>query len=184
MKLRKLNRVLHRDLGYLFTGMIIIYAISGIALNHIKDFNPNYTITREQRTISIPQKLAADDKAGAISILAQFNEADNYRKHYFPSRDELKIFLKQGGSIVVNLKNGETLYESLKKRPLLHQVNFLHYNPGHLWKWFSDVFAVVLIVLAITGLFILKGKNGITRRGAWLTAIGIIVPLIFLLMYY
>lgn len=184
MKLRKLNRVLHRDLGYLFTGMIIIYAISGIALNHVKDFNPNYSITREQRTISIPDDLSGTDKTGAIEILAQFDEQDNYRKHYFPSEDELKIFLKEGGSIVVNLRNGKALYESLKKRPILHQVNFLHYNPGHLWKWFSDIFAVVLITLAITGLFILKGKNGITRRGAWLTAIGIIVPLALLLMYY
>jgi len=39
-------------------------------------------------------------------------------------------------------------------------------------------------VLAISGLFILKGKNGITRRGAWLTAAGIIVPIVFLVMYY
>jgi len=184
MKLRKLNRVLHRDLGYLFTGMIIIYAISGIALNHIKDFNPNYTITLEQRTINIPHELSGNEKAGAIAILTIFNEHNNYRKHYFPSEDKLKIFLKEGGSIVVNLQNGITLYERLKKRPILYQVNILHYNPGHLWKWFSDIFAVVLITIAITGLFILKGKNGITRRGAWLTAIGIIVPLVLLLLYY
>ena len=40
------------------------------------------------------------------------------------------------------------------------------------------------MLLAITGLFILKGKNGITRRGAWLTALGIVVPIIFLLINY
>ena len=40
-----------------------------------------------------------------------------------------------------------------------------------------------LLVLAITGLFVLKGKNGITGRGAWLTGIGILIPLVFLLLY-
>jgi hypothetical protein len=59
----------------------------------------------------------------------------------------------------------------------------LHYNPGNLWKWFSDIFSVALIVLGISGLFILKGKNGIKHRGAWLTIAGIIIPLILLFMY-
>jgi hypothetical protein len=29
----------------------------------------------------------------------------------------------------------------------------------------------------------IRGKKGITGRGAWLTAAGIIIPLIFLLVY-
>jgi uncharacterized protein len=35
-----------------------------------------------------------------------------------------------------------------------------------------------LILLAIGGLFMVKGKNGITRRGALLTAAGLIIPII------
>jgi hypothetical protein len=50
--------------------------------------------------------------------------------------------------------------------------------------WFSDFFCVALIVLSISGLFILKGKNGITRRGAWLTAAGVTIPIVFLIIYY
>ena len=41
---RKVNNVLHRDVGYFFFGMCIIYALSGIALNHIADWDPNYII--------------------------------------------------------------------------------------------------------------------------------------------
>jgi hypothetical protein len=44
--------------------------------------------------------------------------------------------------------------------------------------WFSDVYAAALALLAVTGLFVLKGKQGIKGRGAWLTASGVIVPLI------
>jgi len=39
---------------------------------------------------------------------------------------------------------------------------------------------VALLVLAITGIFIIRGKKGITGRGAWLTAAGASVPLVFL----
>ena len=44
MKLRKWNRIIHRDMGYIFFGMSVIYGLSGIALNHLDDWNPNYII--------------------------------------------------------------------------------------------------------------------------------------------
>ena len=48
MKIRRLLRILHRDLGYFITGILIIYAVSGIALNHRKDWNPNYQVISEE----------------------------------------------------------------------------------------------------------------------------------------
>lgn len=38
---RRWSIVLHRDVGYLATAMTLAYAISGIAVNHIADWNPN-----------------------------------------------------------------------------------------------------------------------------------------------
>ena len=43
MKWRKLFRTLHRDIGYVAAALTIAYAISGVAVNHIEDWNPNYT---------------------------------------------------------------------------------------------------------------------------------------------
>lgn len=183
MNLRRINNAVHRDLGYFFTGMIIIYALSGIALNHRNDWNPNYSITSKIVTLKIPANINDDEIHAVQNILKQIGEEISYRKHYFPADNELKIFLKDGGSVDVNLETGKTHYEKLKKRPLFFEVNFLHYNPGRIWTWFSDIFSVALILLGITGLFILKGKNGIKRRGAWLTIAGIIIPLILLFMY-
>ncbi len=183
MKLRKINRVIHRDLGYFFTGMIIIYAVSGIALNHRNDWNPNYSITTRTLTIDVPESIMSNEEEGIKEILKQIDEEDSYRKHYFPTNNEIKIFLKEGGAIIVNLDSGKSFYEELKKRPFFFEVNYLHYNPGNAWKWFSDIFSVALILLGISGLFILKGKNGIKQRGAWLTIAGVIVPLILLFMY-
>ena len=60
-------------------------------------------------------------------------------------------------------------------------MNLLHYNNlKKFYTWFSDLYAVGLIILAITGMFVLRGKNGILGRGAWLAAIGIIVPALFI----
>jgi len=48
----------------------------------------------------------------------------------------------------------------------------------------ADVYAVMLFVLAITGLFVIKGKKGIAGRGAWMTIIGIAIPVLFLIIYF
>ena len=53
-KLRKWSRILHRDIGYFFIGTTIIYGLSGIALNHMNDWNPNYKVETEQFQTTIP----------------------------------------------------------------------------------------------------------------------------------
>jgi uncharacterized protein len=184
MKLRKLNSVLHRDLGYLFFGMCIIYAISGIALNHLRDFNPNYVIKKYEITLN--EKVARDEvtKEWVLSLLDDLDLNKEYKKHYFPSGSILKVFLNHG-NVEVNLETGQGTMETIRKRHVLNQVNFLHYNPGVLWKWFSDIFCVGLFIIAISGLFIIRsGKNSIKGwKGAGYTIIGIIIPLILFLMY-
>jgi hypothetical protein len=183
MNLRQINRALHRDFGYFFTGMIIIYSLSGIALNHKKDWNPNYSIERSIHQVQVPTKMHIQDET-VLALLESINKREDYRKYYFPSEHELKVFFKSGGNATVNLTTGELVLEDLTKRQVFHQFNFLHYNPGNLWIWFSDIFCVALILLSIGGLFILKGKNSISGRGAWLTSAGFVIPLILLFLYY
>jgi len=178
--LRKWGRIIHRDFGYLFFGATIIYSISGIALNHIADWNPNYSVELTEFATTIDFKDTEKLKDNINELLDDVARRDDYKKHYFPKNNELKIFLSGGSSVVVNTLSGEGYAEFLKRRPLFYQVNYLHYNPNIWWTWFSDIFAGVLIILALTGLILIKGNKGITGRGAWLTAIGIIVPLLFL----
>ncbi len=183
INLRKINRAVHRDLGYFFTGMIIIYSLSGIALNHIDDWDPNYKVSKWETKLEVPSKFDPNEKAAVDEILKQANTKAEYKNHYMPDDHTLKIFMEQGSSIVIDIHTGEAIIETVRRRPVFYEVNFLHYNPGQLWVWFSDAFATGLIILALTGLFILKGKNGIKGRGLWLTAVGIIIPLVFLLLY-
>ena len=179
IKWRKLNRVVHRDFGYFFTATTLIYALSGIALNHVRDWNPNYIISSEKVAVKpVPEK-GSIDKEWVMDLLDQTNDRKNYKNHYIRDNKELKVFLK-GGSLILNLNTGTGWLEKIRKRPVFHEVNYLHYNPGKWWTWFSDIYAGSLAILAITGLFVLKGKNGITGRGAWFTLAGVVVPLVLL----
>lgn len=180
LKWRKWFRVIHRDFGYLFFGVTLIYAISGIAINHLDDWNPNYIITTKNIKTNLHH---GTTKTEILAMLELHNEHKNYKNHYFPDDNNLKIFLKNG-NVYVNLNSGNALIEKNRRRPVFREMNYLHYNPVKWWTWFSDLYAGALIALAITGLFLVRGKKGITGRGAWLTILGIIIPLIYLFIYY
>lgn len=181
---RKWFRVVHRDFGYLFFGLTIVYSISGIALNHLDEWNSNYIIVRKEIKIENPEMITSSlTKAEARALLESYNEEGGYKNHYFPSRNQLKIFLK-GGSVVINTETGNGLLERVTRRPFFREMNYLHYNPVKTWTWVSDVYAGALIILAITGLFLVRGSKGISKRGAWMTVLGIILPIVFLLIYF
>lgn len=177
---RKWFRIVHRDFGYLFFGVTLIYAISGIAINHLDDWNPNYVITTTKVETNLSQGAS---KAEVLDMLESFGERNKYKNHYFPDNNNLKIFLKDG-NFYVNLNSGKGLIEKNKRRAMFREMNYLHYNPVKWWTWFSDLYAGALIALAITGIFLVRGKRGITGRGAWLSILGIIIPIIFLFIYY
>jgi len=181
MNLSKLNRVTHRDIGYLIAGLTIIYAISGIALNHKNNWNPNYIFDNREFTTSVPIDRESFNDETALRIVESIGADSEYKAFHFPTGNKVTIFI-DGGFIQVKT-TGEGVIEKISKRPIFYQLNFLHYNPGKWWKYFSDIYCIALILVTITGLFIVKGRNGITKRGAILTIIGIILPLLFLLIY-
>ncbi|HSV88079.1 MAG TPA: PepSY-associated TM helix domain-containing protein [Bacteroidales bacterium] len=182
MKLRRLNRATHRDLGYFFFGMAIIYGVSGIALNFREHWDPNYLITQQTHSLTLPDA-NLEGRDLSLYFLKQIGQEDNYRTQIF-SEGNLRIFV-QGGHMNVNMNDGTAYLETIRRRPIFYQVNFLHTNtPQKLWTWFSSAFAAGLIILAISGLFVLQGKNGITRRGAWITTVGIIIPVVLLFLYF
>lgn len=182
MNLLRINRSTHRDIGYLIAGLTIIYAMSGIALNHKNNWNPNYIF--DNRTFTTDIRVTKDkfSDENASDILKSINLEKEFKTFYFPTGNKVTIFI-EGGYVQLNVITGEGVVEKISKRPLFYQINFLHYNPGKWWKYFSDIFCLSLMIVTITGLFIVKGKNGITKRGAILTVTGIILPLIFLFIY-
>lgn len=181
MKLRRLNNIIHRDVGYFFAGATVIYAISGLAVNHHSDWDPNFIIQRQSVQVEAPVEQESVTKEWVNGVLAPLGETDHYRSHDFPSDSKVKIYLDDG-SVFLSLASGEGEYEVVKRRPVLYHLNYLHLSPKKAWLIFSDLFAVGLLVIVGTGMFVLKGKNGITGRGAVLAGAGLAIPIVFMLL--
>ncbi|MDO9276076.1 MAG: hypothetical protein Q7T92_11075, partial [Lutibacter sp.] len=112
--LRKWSRILHRDFGFFFIGTTLIYAISGIALNHLGDWNPNYSVENKSFTTEINLENNASVKNNILLLLDEVDDKENYKQHYYPNAQNLKIFLKGGSSIMVDVESGTGRAEYLK----------------------------------------------------------------------
>lgn len=172
---------MHRDIGFFFIGASLIYGISGIALNHIGDWNPNYMVKHESVKTDLSLEKSSILKENILTFLDDIDNRKNYKSHYFPDQGHLKIFLRGGSSVYMNISSGRGTAEYLVKRQVIYQTNLLHYNPHSWWMWFSDIFAGALILLAITSIFMVRGKKGAWGRGGIYIAVGIIIPLLFLI---
>ena len=85
----------------------------------------------------------------------------------------------EGGVGVYNSVTGVTEYEVHVKRPVIYWFNRLHYNRVNGWNVMGDFFAVSLVFFALSGLFMMKGKNGIAGRGKWFLLIGLLIPVLY-----
>lgn len=174
-KTRKWIRVLHRDLGFVMVGLCLVYGISGILLNRIEKRDPSYKI--EQRTEDFTRHLTPDefkkawesvDGRPALNSIGETGE--KYR------------LLLQGGVGEYDPSTGSVYYETSKRKPFAYWVNRLHYNRVGGWSLMADIFAAGLIFFAVSGLFMVKGKNGIAGRGKWYLIIGLLIPVIYILL--
>ncbi len=179
---RKTLRWLHRDFGYFVVGITFIYTVSGVALNHRTDWNPHYTMVSEDITVPSAQKTEFD-QAEIVNLLENFECHPKYKKHFVTKAGDIKIFVEEG-TVMYQPEKGLASLEVLKKRPFFFQINKIHLaQTGRLWIWISDVMALFMLFVAISGLFLLKGKFGIMGRGLWLTALGVVIPLAIIFFY-
>lgn len=176
MSWRRWNALIHRDLGYLIVGLTVVYSISGLAVNHIADWNPNYRKISKCLEIG-PLDRGLEERELAQQALSRLKELKSSKGTFQPDGDTLEIFMKDG-KYSVDLPTGKVLYEGMQPRPVLQAMNRLHLNKTkRAWTLIADLYALSLLVVVLTGLFILKGKNGLAGRGAWLTAAGALLPI-------
>lgn len=181
VNLRRWNIVLHRDIGYFLSGLVVIYCLSGIALNHVDDWNPDFIITK--RSVPIPERIVVDD-TGA-ETLAQLNALVGESRqtvHDTPAPGHLKLYY-DNATFHIDLRTREGRYERIERRPVFYESNLLHRNTVRGWKWVSDIFGVLLIFLSISGWFMLKGANGLSGRGKWFIAAGMLPPVAALFLF-
>ncbi len=169
-------RVIHRDLGYLMVGISIVYAVSGMLLNHMDGKDPAFKTTEAEVSLNagmdVQQLAVAWDARGNLPLLKKALPID---------ADHIRLML-EGGVGVYSTATGVAEYETHEKRPVVYWFNRLHYNRIHGWSVMGDFFALSLCFFAVSGLFMVKGKNGLSGRGKWLFIVGVLIPLLYVLL--
>lgn len=178
-KWRPWLRALHRDFGYLAVGLTLIYALSGLAVNHIADWDPNFESYEREYAVATP--LPADDDEAAARIVQEHAGITGEPVDVYRVTDDLLEVTFDDRTLHVTLSSGRVFEEGQEPRFFLRAANWLHLNRGKkAWTWFADGYAVVLVLLATSGMFMIPGRKGLLGRGAVLVALGIAIPLVYL----
>jgi uncharacterized protein len=183
--LRRTLRALHRDAGYVAVGLTFVYALSGLAVNHVADWDPNFTQVRQSYALPAfaPRDVEPEDAARLRVLGGQIQAALGIKGHlddaYASSRTELDLTLDTG-TLHANLTERSLTFEGQKPRFLLRAANFLHTNRGKkAWTLVADAYAAILLYLATSGLFLLPVQRGLKDRKLWLVLGGALVPIVY-----
>lgn len=173
-------RNLHRDLGYFYIGLIISFAFSGILMNHREQWHPEkYTVETKAIKINLP----SEDKINEpfVDSLGKTLGIDDKIRRHNVKKGTLKISFEKN-DVEIDMKTGEGEITTFIKTPIISQAMKLHKNTSNWWIYYSDIFGLSLITIAITGAIMIQaGKNTFGKRGWKLALAGLIVPLLILL---
>ncbi len=174
----------HRDIAYFFLGLIIAFSVSGIFLNHRQSWHPRrYVYDSKEITIPIPIPAHKDSvNEGYITAFTQSqNINDELRRFAVDDKNILKISYASN-DVQVDITTGKGKIETYRVTPILGQMTKLHQDTSKWWIYYSDAFGIAMCIIAITGMFIEKGRNSFRSRGWWLATLGMLFPLIFLFL--
>ena len=174
---------------------MILFAVTGITLNHAGAIEAEPVIVTEERTL--PQSLAgvlarvpedADSATPVPPAVAEWveDEFDVNLAGRVPEWSESELYVplpRPGGDgwVAIDRIGGEVLFENTS-RGWIAYLNDLHKgrDSGTAWSWFIDIFAAACVVFSVTGLLLLQlhAKN---RPSTWpIVGAGLVIPALLL----
>jgi hypothetical protein len=174
---------------------MLLFAITGITLNHASSIEAKPEVTHLTATLPAPLLGALGDRQQGNAPLpaatadwlgdefstrigthnAEWSDTEVYLSMPSPGADAW---------LSIDRATGAVEYERTQ-RGWISYFNDLHKgrNAGPAWGWFLDVFAVACLVFCITGLFLLY-LHGRQRRMTWpMVGLGLLVPLLLALLF-
>ena len=142
------NRSIHRDFAYFYVGLIIAFSFSGIILNHREDWYPmDYIYESKPFNIVLPVN---EDQISDGYIQSKTKSIGVYDGHRI--RDgKLRVYFKDNALLDADVKTGKGVVEYKRKVPIIGHSMYLHKSTNSFWVWYSDIFGVAMLVIAITG---------------------------------
>ena len=122
-------RAIHRDVGYVAVGLTFVYALSGIAVNHITDWTDgDPSFKTYSRTVDVG-RLEGDDEAIVLALRKRFGITETPREVYRASPEQLEILFDKR-SLHLDTAQGTVVDEGQEPRFILRVANWLHLNRG------------------------------------------------------
>ena len=203
---RRSLRNWHRDLGFVGAALTVVYAVSGLAVNHRGDWDynrstvtkrydfgtpaallPGLSTERRRELSQDPASITSQEEAElAREIGTRIGSAQKLHNTLWRNRYTLAIHFSPGDAdrVEYDVRTGEANRSLRKDRVILRQLNLLHLNERRGWWTFvADAYAGVMLFLAISGVLMLKGRRGLAGRGGPLLIVGLLVPVGAMLLF-
>lgn len=171
---------------------MLLFAFTGITLNHAARIEARPAITEVETTVPGDLLPPLSQEAGALPTALRDWLAKELgiraRQHQTEwSADEIYLGLPRPGGdawLSIDRATGELLYERTD-RGWVAWLNDLHKgrNTGVAWSWFLDIFAVACLVFCLSGLCLLH-LHGRQRPATWpLVGLGLVAPLLLIILF-
>lgn len=183
-------RVWHWMTGALTLTCMLLFAVTGVTLNHAGQIEARPSVTRLEKTLPAdllsglnraPQAGAPADLPGPVADwLVRETPARLDRRAGEWSDAEVYIAMPRPGTdawLSIDRQTGAVVYEATE-RGIIAWLNDLHTgrNAGPVWFWFIDVFAGAAVLFCLTGLALLW-MHASRRPPTWaLVGAGLAIP--------
>lgn len=175
---------------------MLLFAITGITLNHAGSIEAKPTVTERVAKLpatlkSVVDGLPAKAKMPVPPLLADWAsvalKADIAGREAEISESEIYVALPRPGGdawLTIERRSLEARYE-ITSRGWISYLNDLHKgrNTGAAWSLFLDFFAIACVVFCLTGLVLLQlMANG--RPSTWpLVGLGLAIPMLIAIFF-
>jgi hypothetical protein len=113
---RRVNRAVHRDAGYLVAGLTLLYAISGVAVNHRADWNPSWSIAPEMlRFDPLP---VTDRDTMAAALVTSLRLPGPPRASFRRAPEKIELYY-EGWTVEADVTAGVATMTRPRERPVL-----------------------------------------------------------------
>ncbi len=250
-------RTLHRDAGFLAVGLTLVYALSGLAVNHLTDWpDGDASFSKYSRVQQVTGTVPEDESAAVAYLLSELKITGQPSNVYsrretlqrlqieladksvevrpdvreieirkrgqteaavypldkplptndwqaalealrrvgigeepvsvfrvtIPVRDIEITFDQRILRAQVHDRGADVFEEGREPRFFLHAANWLHLNRGKkAWTFIADGYAIVLLLLAATGVLMVRGRQGLFGRGGIFLLIGVAIPTLYVI---
>lgn len=188
-----LLRSLHRDLGYLFIGVTLIYSVTGFILSArgLGWFKEEYSFkTILERNVAIEnfkENLIYEAEKGKLDYIytteTQKALKININRLSFIKKENNRLYFEyaQNLKIIYNVIDGKTDIYYKAYPPYIEIFIRSHLSTNNnIWYYLAMIYSIVLAFFAFSGIVIVRGKHSFKKRGVYLTAIGVFTIFIFL----